>query len=276
MRGLIDFTKYNARFKEKLKNSKCFVLDLDGTFYLSDRLIEGSLEFIDILRQTGRKPMFFTNNSSKNAAFYETKLSALGCSLESGEVVTSNSVIVRYISENRRSKKVFVLGTKYLKDDFINAGIKLSEDAPDIVAAGLDTTLDYEKAAKACRFLSAGAEFFGANPDLCCPIENGFIPDCGSICAMLSSATGVKPRFFGKPSAESLEYILSVTGLEACEVVFVGDRLYTDIAMAEGNKAMSLLVLTGETKPGDIEASPIKPDFVFPSLKEAGQFMLGL
>ena len=44
---------------------KLFVLDMDGTFYLGENLIDGALEFVERVRETGRKFVFFTNNSSK-------------------------------------------------------------------------------------------------------------------------------------------------------------------------------------------------------------------
>ena len=57
-----------------LQDVKLFLLDMDGTFYLGDRLIDGSLDFIDRVRATGRDFLFLTNNSSHNAAFYVEKL----------------------------------------------------------------------------------------------------------------------------------------------------------------------------------------------------------
>ena len=53
-----------------LNDVKCFLLDMDGTFYLGGELIEGSLEFIERVLATGRDYLFLTNNSSHNAAFY--------------------------------------------------------------------------------------------------------------------------------------------------------------------------------------------------------------
>ena len=49
--------------KEDLNDIKLFVLDMDGTIYLSNTLIEGSLDFINHLRKTNKGILFFTNNS---------------------------------------------------------------------------------------------------------------------------------------------------------------------------------------------------------------------
>lgn len=60
--------------KEDLKNIKLFVLDMDGTIYLSDTLIDGSLEFVNYLKENNINFIFFTNNSSKTRDFYVKKL----------------------------------------------------------------------------------------------------------------------------------------------------------------------------------------------------------
>ena len=45
------------------KNIKCFLLDMDGTFYLGNNLIDGALSFIDKVLETGRDFLFLTNNT---------------------------------------------------------------------------------------------------------------------------------------------------------------------------------------------------------------------
>ena len=60
--------------RQRLANIKGFLLDMDGTLYLGDRMLEGSLAFLDTLRQTHRSALFLTNNSSKSADVYVQKL----------------------------------------------------------------------------------------------------------------------------------------------------------------------------------------------------------
>ncbi|VBB05074.1 Hypothetical protein LUCI_0280 [Lucifera butyrica] len=251
-----------------LKQVKCFILDLDGTVYLGKEVLDGSIEFLKMLEQSNIQFRFFTNNSSKNAGFYIRKLSGMGFSTDESRMLISNQVIIDHLQKNMTDKKVFVLGNEYLKSDFVAAGIRVVEEEPDVVAVGFDTSLVYERVAQACRFIRQGAVFLGVNPDLNCPVENGFIPDCGSICAMISASTGVKPEYFGKPSFHTLQYILQNTGFKENEIAFVGDRLYTDIAIGQGTQAVTILVLSGETQPEDLAEAAIQPMFTFPSLKE--------
>ncbi|AJQ28664.1 HAD-IIA family hydrolase [Pelosinus fermentans] len=251
-----------------LKQIKCFILDLDGTVYLGKKVLDGSMDFLEILGEKNIQFKFFTNNSSKNAKFYVKKIRNMGYDAKDDMMLISNQVIISHIQNTMQDKKVFVLGNEYLKSDFIYADINVVEEDPDVVVVGFDTSLAYENVSKACKFIRNGAVFLGVHPDFNCPIENGFIPDCGSICAMITASTGVKPEYFGKPSIHTLQYILNKTGFKAEEIAFVGDRLYTDIAIGQGNDAITILVLSGETKLEDLQRSNIQPTLIFDSLKE--------
>lgn len=254
--------------RDILKQVKCFVLDMDGTFYLGDKLYGGSLDFLECLKKHRKDFYFFTNNSSKNVKYYIEKLKKMGCKIKGDKVLISNQVIIQYIKKHMPDKKVYLLGTDYLKVDFINADIEIVEDDPGLVIVGFDTTLEYKRLSKACGFIRNNVPVFAVNPDFNCPTETGFIPDCGSICALITASTGVTPVFFGKPSHFTLQYILDYTKLKDFEIAYVGDRLYTDIAMGNNNKMITILVLTGETKKEDLITSTIKPNLVFESLKE--------
>ncbi len=249
-----------------LKDKKIFILDMDGTFYLGNRLIDGSLHFIEKLRETGKRYMFFTNNSSRTSEYYISKLAGMGCSITKDQIATSGDVTINYLKKNYQNKKIYLLATPAVEEHFLSSGIHLEVKNPDVVVMAFDTTLDYEKLTLACTFIRNGCDFIATHPDFNCPTEDGFIPDCGAMCAFITASTGIKPKYLGKPYRETVDFILDRTGLKLCDIVFAGDRLYTDIATAYHHGATSLLVLSGETKPEDVEASEIKPDFIFPSL----------
>jgi len=252
---------------DKLKEKKLFILDMDGTFYLGNRILDGSLDFIEKLRKTGRDFLFFTNNASKTSEFYIKKLAAMGCEITAKNIATAGDVTIEFLHENYPGKSVYLVGTPLLEEEFERKGIKLIQDNPDIVVVSFDLTLTYEKLSKACTFIRNGSEFIATHMDINCPTEDGFIPDCGSICAAIITSTGVKPRYLGKPFKETIEMIERITGYKKEEMVIIGDRLYTDIATGFNNGVTSILVLTGETKMEDLEGSNIKPDYVFQSLK---------
>jgi glycerol-1-phosphate dehydrogenase [NAD(P)+] len=276
-REIVDYfyqkKSYNitlSKNKEKniLKQAKCFILDMDGTFYVENKIIEGALSFIKKVKECGKTFYFFTNNSSKNARYYQDKLMKMGCPVQEKNILTSNQVILKYLTNNQKNKKIFLLGNSYLRDDFKSAGVKLVNDNPDLVVVGFDTSLQYQRVSRACHYIREGILFLAVNPDLNCPVEEGFIPDCGSICTMITTSTGIKPIVFGKPSPYTLQYILDFTGLEAADIAYIGDRLYTDIAMGKDNEMITILVLSGETRVEDIAGSGFQPDLIFKSLKE--------
>ena len=282
--------------REILKNIKAFVLDLDGTFYLGDRLLPDSLRFVARVRETGRRFLFFTNNSSKTPARYLEKLSRMGLALARADIATSGDVCIDYLKENHAGAPVYLMGTEALREEFAAAGIRLAGDeagapeagapeagapggkapeagAPGIVVCAFDTELTYAKLERACTLIRNGATFLATHEDINCPTEDGFIPDCGALCAAVSLSTGRQPRFFGKPHAETMEKVLALTGAAPGELAFVGDRLYTDVAAGVDNGAYGLLVLSGETKEKDIAASRVKPDAVFRDLGEIADLL---
>ncbi|MCH5353251.1 MAG: HAD-IIA family hydrolase [Acutalibacter sp.] len=252
----------------RLKKIKMFVLDMDGTIYLGNSIFPFTLRFLEQVKHVGKEFCFFTNNSSKNREAYLQKLERMGISIPPEKMMISNGVILEWLLRNHPGERCYVVGTPLLEQDFLNAGIELDDVAPDYVVLGFDTTLTYEKLSKACAFIRAGKPVFGVNPDFNCPVENGFIPDCGSIAALVKASTGVQCEFFGKPSPHTLSYLLEHTGCRPEELAVIGDRLYTDIAVADGTEVTSILVMSGETTTDLLESSEVKPDLVVHDLEE--------
>lgn len=255
---------------EWLNNTDLFVLDMDGTFYLGENILPGALEFLDAVRESGKDFLFFTNNSSKNPDDYIRKLAGMGCRITREQIMTSGDVTIRYLNTHHKGKTVYLMGTPALEASFKESGIPLTQEMPDIVVVAFDTTLTYEKLERACTYIREGALFLATHLDINCPVQGGFIPDCGAFCAAIRLSTGKEPKFLGKPFTETVEMVLDHTGAERTRTAFVGDRLYTDVATGVKNGAMGFLVLTGETKPEDVAASDVQPDAIFDGLHEMG------
>ncbi len=255
---------------EALKKIKLFVLDMDGTFYLDDQMIDGSLDFLEAVKESGRDYLFFTNNSSKSPSIYIKRLAGMNCFIGRDKIMTSGDVTIKYLQTNYPGKTVYLVGTPALEETFVDAGINLTREMPDIVVVGFDMTLTYEKLERACTYIRNGAMFLATHLDINCPTRDGFIPDCGAFCAAITLSTGVQPRYLGKPFKETVDMVLAATGYEREEVAFVGDRLYTDVATGVKNGAAGFLVLTGETHLEDVEKSEVKPDVIYDSLYDIG------
>lgn len=255
--------------QKKINQVKLFVLDMDGTIYLENKLFDFTKKFLDKVEETGREYCYFTNNSSKNQKDYIEKLEKLGIPVSEDRMFLSTQVIIKYLKENHLGAGFYVVGTPSLERAFLEAGLRLDHENPDIVILGFDTTLTYEKISKACQFVREGAGYYGVNMDYNCPMKDGrYIPDCGSIAKLVERSTGKFPDFFGKPSHHTLEYVMEKTGYQDNEIAVVGDRIYTDIALAGKTNATSIMVLTGETKMEDLEQYDIIPDMIVNSLED--------
>lgn len=252
-----------------LREAECFALDMDGTIYLGERWIEGAKEFLTHIEQAGKRYVFLTNNSSKNADAYVGKLEKMGWQVGKDKIITSGQATISYLKKHYPHRKVFLLGNPVLREEFAEEGILLEEEKPEVVVTAFDTSLDYAKMCKVCDFVRAGLPYLATHPDYNCPTEDGFIPDAGAIHAFIHASAGRYPdRIIGKPNADIVDYLLERTGAEREKTVMVGDRLYTDIAAGRNNGLKSVLVLSGEAGLSDLENSEIKPDLIFDSVKE--------
>lgn len=251
---------------ERLKSAKLFICDMDGTVYLGDKVLKGAREFVDKVKAGGRAFLFFTNNASRRKEDYYEKLRRLGFS--DCRLMTSGDVTISYLNKYHKDRSVYVLGTRALKESMLAAGVRLVEDdSAEIVVSSFDTELTYAKLCVACDALRKGALFLSTHPDYNCPTETGFIPDSGAIAALLTASTGKTPKYLGKPYPETAEAICGLMGVRPEECVSVGDRLYTDIALAKGAGMLSVLVLSGETKAEDVNKEN-RPDIILNGVYE--------
>lgn len=258
----------------KLAEIKCFMLDMDGTFYLGDRLLDGSLDFLAALERTGRRALFVTNNSSRSADLYVQKLRRMGVKEPFLNVLTSGQAAGRYCLRTFPGKRAFLLGNDLLRAELEAMGLVMDDSRPDYVLIGYDTTLDYPKMTKVCDLVRAGLPYVATHPDFNCPTETGFAPDIGAIIAFIEASAGRRPDvILGKPYAGIVEEALQLTGLQKQELAMVGDRLYTDIATGRNFGMLSILVLTGEAGEADIARTGIEPDLVFERLNAMSPYL---
>lgn len=252
---------------EKLSTVRGFLLDMDGTFYLSDRLLEGALRFIDLLREQKKDFLFLTNNSSKHRGQYADKITRLGLPIPEERVLTSGEATALYLNGQQPGARLFVVGTPSLEEEFRQHGFQLVEQEPDYLVLGFDTTLTYHKLWALCDFVRADIPYIATHPDFNCPTETGWMPDVGAMIAFVKAATGKEPNLVvGKPNRLIVDAAASRMNLPVNQLAMIGDRLYTDIALGQSSGIVTILVLSGETKIEDLYDSPYKPDYTFQNL----------
>ena len=257
------------QLRERLRAIRCFMLDMDGTFYLGNQILPGSLEFLDAVEQTGRQVLFLTNNSSKSADHYIQKLRGMNVREPFLNILTSGQAAARYCLEHFAGKKAFLLGNHILAGEFEKFGVPVDNEHPDYVVIAFDTELDYAKMCAVCDAVRSGLPYIATHPDYNCPTETGFIPDIGAIIAFIKASTGREPDLIiGKPYGGIVKDALQVTGLKTEQLAMCGDRLYTDIATGVNFGMTSILVMSGETTWDDLAQSQVKPHLIFGRLAD--------
>jgi HAD superfamily hydrolase (TIGR01457 family) len=252
-----------------LDQIRCFLLDMDGTFYLGNRLLPGALELIDLFQRRGIDFLFLTNNSSRTQREYAEKIRRLGLDLPESKIFTSGEATAIPLASIQPKASLYVVGTPALEDEFRAHGFRLTVDEkPDFAVLGFDTTLTYQKIWRLCDLIVAGVPYIATHPDINCPTETGYMPDIGSMIAMVAASTGKQPDLIiGKPYDPIVKALSAKLNLPIKELCMVGDRLYTDIALGKTGLA-TVLVLSGETREQDLEGSPFQPDFIMRDLAD--------
>jgi HAD hydrolase, family IIA len=257
-----------------LRDKLLFLLDMDGTIYHENELIDGARDFFDTLNRQGKKYVFMTNNSSKSTKSYVQKLINLGIEATVDNIASSVNVAVLYLKERKPKAKIYLVGTESFKQElqeekFEVVPVNYREPDIDYVLLGFDTELNYAKIEGACYYVSRGFEYIATNCDMRCPIrENKYIPDCGAIAQFIETATGCKPRFLGKPERAIVDVVSQRFHVPIEKIICVGDRLYTDIAVGINAGADTVCVFSGETQLKDIQNTLFKPTYFFDSIKD--------
>lgn len=257
----------DGQIRDMLRPIRCFLLDMDGTFYLGNQLIEGSLDFLEALRRTGRTARFLTNNSSRSASAYTRKLEGMGVPEEYRDVISSAHAAAHYCQREFPEGRCFLMGNPSLREELTAMGLNLRDEKPDYVLLAFDTTLSYDRLCVCCDLIRSGLHYIATHPDFNCPTETGFIPDIGSFMALIEASTGRRPdMILGKPYEGIVQEALDRTGFQKQEMAMVGDRLYTDVATGVRHGLTGILVLSGESTLKDLETSDVQPDLIFDRL----------
>lgn len=257
----------------RLSLKKLFLFDIDGTIAVGNDLLDGTLELLKYIEESGGKAYYITNNSTKSNSDYVEKFRAcFGLETTEDLFITSGYMTLQFLLKHFTQDKIFVLGTTSFIAQLRKNGLHIVETAEENIACvvvAYDSELNYGKLIEICKVLSTtNVPFYATNPDLCCPIDFGFIPDCGAICQMITHSTGKEPVYLGKPSAEVVRICQEVSGFTDEETLVVGDRLYTDIACGINAGVDTCLVYTGEAQAKDLIDTPYPATYCFEDVRK--------
>lgn len=245
----------------EMKKYKGYLVDLDGTMYKGAQKIRGASEFVEHLKSKNVPFMFLTNNSSKTVEQISEKLNDLGVKAKPDQVYTSSLATAEYIKSEQEDARVFVIGEEGLLHAIKHEGLELVEDYADYVVIGIDRDINYEKLAKACLQVRAGATLISTNGDIAIPTERGMMPGNGALTSVISVSTGVEPIFVGKPEPLIMKRALKRLGFAETEVLMVGDNYNTDIMAGMKAGVDTLMVETGLSTFNEIKDLEHQPTY---------------
>lgn len=245
------------------KPVKAVVFDLDGTLYLSGRPYPGAVK--TVCHVASRVPVYYlSNNTSKSPVFYENRLKVMGLPLKEDSIISALTLSLDAIHE-KGYKNVFFFGNPEVTEWFAaqdpNLNLRPSVDETDLVLVAYHNSFDYRELCELSFRVQRGIPFWVTHTDFVCPDARGPVPDIGSFMALLKTAYGVEPEMsFGKPNPAMLSGLLKCFAPE--EILFVGDRLYTDFELAKRSGCRFVLPLCGETKMADLDKLDVKPEHI--------------
>ena len=266
--------------RDKLRRIRHLALDMDGTIYMENNIFPFTVPTLDALKAAGIGHSFLTNNPTRSVDDYIAKLAGMGIDCSRQDMYTTPVATIDYLRKAYpQVKRLFMLGTPSMQEQFVDAGFEACaddpDDVPDMLVVAFDTTLVYPRLCRAAWWASRGIPYIATNPDWVCPTDaRTILVDCGSLQKCIEAATGRKPdKVMGKPDPTMLDGIRDRNGLAPDQIAMVGDRIYTDIEMGRRAGAVSVLVLSGETTL-ETALEVGTADFICRDLEELGEMIL--
>ena len=254
------------------------LVDLDGTVFRGDPLIEGADDAVETLRAAEISVLFLSNKATRRRAAFAEKLRRLGIEVDDDDIINSALIAASYLETHHPEDPIFVVGEPPLREELRAHGLHLTRDPEEtsVLLASMDRQFDYGTLTKALHAVDEETVFLATNPDRTCPTEGGEIPDCAGVVGAVEGVSGeALDRNLGKPAQTAVDAALRALDVPAARCLMVGDRLETDIRMANRAGMTSVLVLTGVTDRETLDRSSIQPDYVLESIADIDRVVSG-
>ena len=253
---------------EQILKKDGFICDMDGVIYHGNKILPGVHEFISWLLENDKKFIFLTNSPEKTPQELSMKLERMGLQVTADHFYTSAMATAAFLSSQKPGCTAYVIGEAALTKALYDEDINMNDVNPDYVVVGETRSYNFEKIEKAIELVNKGAKLIGANPDITGPTERGVMPATGSLIAPIEIATGKKAYFVGKPNPLMLRHGLRRLKCHSADIVFIGDRMDTDIIAGIESNVDTVLVLSGVTSREDIDKFPYRPKYILDGVGE--------
>lgn len=252
----------------KLKDKRLFVFDLDGTTYVDGVLTPGAHCLIKQLVEKNTPFYFYSNNSSNSRHYYVNKLKNLDIHIDPSQIILSTHDAATWLVRNN-VHSTYILGTQDMLDELKLYKITHSLSDISYILLGYDRELTYEKLKESSILLQEGMKLLMTHCDVACPSKRGLLPDAGSFLKLFQAFIKVTPlKVFGKPNPSIVNHLIRKHCVSAKDTVIIGDRLETDITMANKVGCTGVLVLTGVTTQDCCKKTNINVEHIIKDLRE--------
>jgi NagD protein len=247
---------------------RSYLIDMDGVIVRGNEIIPGADAFLERLHERQNKYLILTNNPMYTPIDLQHRLQRLGVDVATDHIYTSALATARFLQWQKPNGTAFVLGESGLTEALHDAGYVITDHQPDYVVLGETKSYCYSRITQAVRLVMAGARFIATNPDPSGPGDDGLVPACGAVAALIQTATGVSPYYMGKPNPLMMRSALRYLNEHSENTTMVGDRMETDIRVGIESGLETVLVLTGVSRPEDVDRFPYRPTRVVGSVAE--------
>ncbi|MDB6089170.1 MAG: putative sugar phosphatase of the superfamily [Gammaproteobacteria bacterium] len=253
---------------ERLRTTRGFVFDMDGTLVLGDRNnkglvpLPGAVALTRHLHERGVPFVILTNGTTRVPAQYADMLRKMGFPVHDEMMLTPSAVAAEYLAR-RRFKRVMVLGGEGVWRPLEAAGIEivypaarhgantLGKDAAaqqpvDAIFVGWYREFTMDDLEAACNAVWAGAKLFTSSmAPFFATADGRALGTSRAICAVITSITGQRPTVLGKPSLEALRCSARRLGTDPADIAVVGDDPALEVPMAHRGGSLAIAVHTG-------------------------------
>ncbi|RPF20590.1 HAD-IIA family hydrolase [Myceligenerans xiligouense] len=247
---------------------KSWLTDMDGVLVHEGTALPGAADFVKRLRDKDVPFLILTNNSIFTARDLRARLASSGIEVPETAIWTSALATAQFLHEQIPGGSAYVIGEAGLTTALYQAGYTLTESDPDYVVLGETRTYSFSAITRAIRLIDGGARFIATNPDVTGPSQEGPLPATGAVAAMITAATGRKPYFVGKPNPILFRSALNRIGAHSEFTAMIGDRMDTDVMGGLEAGLQTFLVLTGSTRPDEVQGHPFRPSRVVDSIAD--------
>ena len=255
-----------------LATIKGLLFDLDGVLFVGANVIEGAVEAVNKIRESGIPCRFITNTSTLSLTSLHQKINALGFSISADEIISAPQATLLYL-KNQPTPVCRLLLADDVKTDFIEFP-QSDTKANYIVVGDIGKAWSYPLLNEVFSCLIQGAKLIAIHKNRFWQTEDGLQMDIGGFIEALEYASGSKAMIIGKPSADFFQIALDNMGLKPEEAAIIGDDIDVDVGGGQQVGLMGILVKTGKYRQTYTDSSSIKPDLIINSIKDLPELLL--